>query len=288
MPINLNPNIKPETSVFKKSFEYVNLPFPFLRLSWNNGNSHATSVKGAGSAQYFGGFQRGSKDIQEDLATMKKTTLPIYFKEEEWVNTKDEAYMAWGSRSVWAAPILARVDWYEGRDKYTSEIRLKHRLDFLVYLADRDKNTLIPWGPAVITAYGFAATSIEKAFKGFAQETLDVRKRFAGGIDAMFFYHLYGTFGNQRNAQKAGDTAAVVPCVYDKPADEWSERMLENRFVGDDIGQVLVDLQKQAKEWFEDTNENRQKKNGAPKATNIPFGQLTPDTFMDETPDDPL
>jgi hypothetical protein len=288
MPITHDPNLKPSSSIFTKGNDFIVLPFPYLRLSWNNGNAHAAGVKLAGSAQYFGGFQRGSKDIAEDLQNMSKTTLPAYFQEEEWVNDKGETYMAWGSRTIWAAPILAKVDWYEEPDKYTSEIRTKHRLDFLIYLADRETKSLTPWGPAVISSYGNAASAIEKAFKGFAQESLDARQKYADGIDTLFFYHLYGTFGNTRVTKKVSDSAAITPCFFDKSTEGWTENMLVNRFIGDDVATILIALQEAAKTWFEDTKENRQKKSGPTPAAAVPFREMPPDDFMEATPDEEL
>lgn len=251
MPINYDPNIKPQGKVYQDSFNFVDLPFAYLRLSWNNGNGHASKNEGA---KYFGGFQRGEDDIQADMLKMERDDLPPYFTSPvEWLSDNGKTYMARSSRFVYAAPVICKDDWWLER----GQTKKSHRLDFLVYLASVEKEVLIPWGPAVISAHGFSASAIVKAFQGWGKDTKPIRHEFAGDLDAMFFYNCVGTFGPTRTQEKAGESV-YVPCQFNKPQN-WTEALLEHLFVGPDVQAIVVDLQIQAAEWAADTKANRQK-----------------------------
>ena len=280
--IKLPDNIKPAQQVFTSDFQYVELPFPYLRLSWNNGNQHASKIE---KAKYFGGFQRGEDHIQEDLLKMQMETVPSYFSEPtEWTSEEERNYQARSSRYLYAAPLIAKVDWYKSKDRTSGEERLGHRLDFLVYLANIEEQQVRPWGPAVISSHGYAASGIEDAFKDWAKDSRDARKEFAPGIDPIFFYHVVGTFGDKRITRPAGEKKVIVLCQYNHP-ETWTEEILNKLFVGEDIAAVLVDLQIQAKEWSEDTQANRQK---AGKAT-LPEGSISfAPPEPEYIPDDPL
>lgn len=265
MPITLPENYKPSMPVYAAG-DFVELPFPYLRMSWNNGNPHASQLDGA---KYFGGFQRGTEDIAADLARMNLDNLPNYFTPDtEWISDNGAPYMARSSRFVYAAPILCKDDWY--KDKETG--KRAHRLDFLVYLASVTKEAVIPWGPSVISSHGFAGSGIVHAFQGWARDSKAARAKWAGNMDPMFFYHAVGTFGQKRNTDKARDSV-YVPCDYNRV--EWTETLLTMAFVGESIAAVLLDLQVQAKEWFEDQKGTKQKGSSEPQEVQIGFKSAT-------------
>lgn len=274
MPISLNPNIKPVAKVYNNDQDFIELPFPYLRLSWNNGNAHASKNEGA---KYFGGFQRGENDIQEDLAKLQFDNLPNYFTPPtEWISEKGATYQARSTRFLYAAPISAKDDWW--KDKQTQKRR--HRLDFLVYLASVEKEVVVPWGPAVISAKQYSASGIIDAFQGWGKDTRSARHEFAGDLDEMFFYHCVGTFGNERVIQKVGESI-IITCQFNKPST-WTEKMLEKMFVGESIAAVMVDLQGQAQEWTANTRQSLQEAgNEVPADGENDVEFAAPENFVD-------
>lgn len=278
MPISLPENIKAK-KVFTSDFTYVQLPFPFLRLNWHSGNPHASKVEGA---KYFGGWQVGEDRVSEDLASLGFDSLPNYFSDvTDWVADNGKIYAARSSRYIYAAPVYARDDWYMDKDQQGVE-KKRHRLDMLVYLAGADKTTVTPWGPAVLSSTGFAASAIAKSFKDCAKDMSDIRRQFAPGIDESFFYACVGTFGPTRINKPAGDSA-YVPCQFNKPENGWTEQLLTNFFVGEGIAAVICDLQAQAEAWLADTRANRQKAGRLiPPSGDVEF--VPPDNFVDNIP----
>lgn len=284
-PISLPDNIKPK-KVFTSDFQYVQLPFPYLRLSWHNGNPHASKVEGA---KYYGGWQIGEDRVSEDLATFGFDSLPSYFTPStEWVADNGKAYWARSARYIYAAPIFAKDDWWEEFSPQGTKVK-RHRLDMLVYLASINNAVWEPWGPAVLSASGYAASAIAKSFKDFAKDTSEIRRQFAPGVDDMFFYACLGTFGPDRVNKPAGDSA-YVPCQFNKPKDGWNEQHLTNCFVGEGIAAVMVDLQVQADAWAADTRDGRQKAGTADLGLRLGLRQteFTPAQPEDLTDDIPF
>jgi hypothetical protein len=284
MPITLPDNLKP-LSPYRNGIDYVDLPFAYLRMGWNNGNPHASKADGV---KYYGGFERGMEDITPDLEAMNLTDVPSYFSQPiEFINDEGKAYLARASRYLYAAPIMAKDDWWEEKDTRTREMKKRHRLDFLVYLASIQKDVLIPWGPAVISKQGYAATAIIRAFKGWQKDTADIRRVAAPRIDASCFFACVGTFGPDRIQDKAGESI-YVPCQFNHP-EKWTEEQLERLFVGESVAAIIIDLQGQAEEWMNDTHANRLGQNKKEDGTqeSVRFGSLAPENFAPgEVPSD--
>lgn len=244
-------DVKP---VFTGNADFVQLPFPTLRIAWVNGNPQAERT----SAKYFGGWQCGFERAAEDLNTLGLQSLPAYFSEvTTWINDKGKEYQAFSSRFVLAAPILAKDDWWEEFDNKRNINVKRHRLDMLVYLATmNEKKNLLPYSPAVLSATGFAASAIKKAFLAWPKDNADKFNQFAPDVPSMFFYVNVGTFGDTRITEPAGDSV-YVPCQYSKK--EVTEQLLEALHVGVEVEAQIVSYQAQAASWFGDTHANRNK-----------------------------
>ncbi len=256
MPIKSNYTDQDVPAVYGKDITFLQLPFANLRLSWHNGNPHADK---AGGAKHFGGWMRGSDDVSDDLHSLKMDA-PAGLLLSEWVSDKGSTYQAFGTRNVYAAPIAARDDWWEEFDAKRNKNVKRHRLDFLVMLGvyNQAAKVIEPYAPTTLSATGFAASAILKAFRAFEKDTAEARNVHAPGVPVMFFYAPVGTFGDKRIVEPAGQESSYVPCQYMR-RDEWSEANLALLYVGDDTASQMLVWRHSVEEWLKDTHANRAK-----------------------------
>ena len=267
---------------YQNQNEYVQLPFANLRLSWHNGNPAVAATEGV---KHYGGWQSGSERFLEDLQALAIDAIPGIV-ENTWIDRDGEFYQAFGTRSIYAAPILARDDWWDEYDQKRSKNVKRHRVDFLVMLAlyIKEKKILTPLCPAVLSASGYAASAILTAFKDFAKDTAEARKTFAPDIPEMLFYTPIGTFGNERIIKPAGDSS-YVPCQFNKQS--WDEKWLNFLFVGDEIAQYMIELSTQAAEWMADThaaNPQKQEVQAVPPRSDDGYPPQPPDQPFEDVP----
>lgn len=257
MPIKSQYTDRDIATPIQSQADFVQLPFPYLRLYWHNGSPQADK---AGNAKYYGGFQIGSDKAREDMSALGVTNLPSPFVESTFVASDGKEYDAFSARAIYAAPIKAKDDWYEEFDQKRGKTVKRHRLDFLVYLGsltEKGKSkTIEPWGVAVISATGFAASAILRGFKEFIKDTQKIRDEFAPGVPPNFFYCPIGTFGDKRITEAAGESTYVPAQVKQY---EWTEGLLASIFVGDEAATKMIELQQLCEEWYNDTHANRAK-----------------------------
>lgn len=241
--------------VFTGNADFVQLPFPYLRLNWNNGNPQADK---AGGAKHFGGWQTGLEYATEDCNLLGLSYLPYGFTDAVvWINDKGKEYQAYSARTILAAPILAKDDWWEEWDNKRGKSAKRHRLDFLVFLATLDENRKIqPYAPAVLSATGFAASAIGRAFRDWVKNNAEPLNAFAPDVPTQFFYVNVGTFGDKRVTEPAGDSVYVL-CQCSRK--EITEAVLNELYVGEMVAAQIVSLQAQAQDWLKDTHANRNK-----------------------------
>ena len=260
-------------AVYGKDITFLQLPFPNLRLSWNNGNAHAERTSGA---KHFGGWARGSTNILEDIQSLS-LDAPAGLVESEWVSQDGKTYSAYAARNVYAAPIAAKDDWWEEFDPRRSKNVKRHRLDFLVLLGvyNQTSKVIEAYAPTVLSATGFAASAILKAFRAFEKDTKPARDIHAPGVPAMFFYVPVGTFGDKRITEPAGEST-YVPCQYMHSTNgEWSESNLLLLYVGDEAASYMLELRNNAEAWLQDTRAHRAKE--FTETTTVPAGSWSTD-----------
>lgn len=254
---------------YQNQNEYVQLPFSVLRLSWHNGNAAVGQAEGV---KYYGGWQSGSERFLEDLQALAIDVIPGII-ESTWIDRDGDNYQAFGTRSIYAAPILARDDWWEEYDQKRGKNVKRHRVDFLVMMAlyVKEKKILTPLCPAVLSASGFAASAIVAAFKEFVKDTAEARRQFAPDVPESLFYVPIGTFGEKRISKPAGDSS-YVPCQVHKQT--WDEKWMTFLFVGDEVAARIIAYSQAAAEWMADTHAKR---------GNAATGQTSPSGY-DESP----
>ena len=235
--------------------QYVTLPFPALRLNWFNGVPQNKAFK---DTRHFGGWFAGSDKVAEDLPAMGVDALPAQFGQgEEFVARAGESFNAYEARFLYVAPICLKDDWYSELNDQ-GVMAKRHRIDLLSLLGTHVKGQpIMPWGAAVLSAKGFAATAVVQAMRAFVKVTADVRRVTAKDVPTMFFYVPIGTFGDKLITAPAGNSiytpAQIMPV-------EWDEAALEALYVDDEAWQdALVNMQADAKSWLADTRGKREK-----------------------------
>ena len=237
----------------------VTLPFGVLRLPWHNGNPQAEKS----GAKYFGGWfsSDDNPDFLADLNAVNQEAAPQGFAGPEiWTARDGKEYTAYSARRVFAAPIATRVKWMTNREtgKKSSSTSV------LVYLADWDNTNkvLVPYGPAVLSAKGFAGNFILDAFKKWQADTVRIRTEIAKGVPASLFYVPVGTFGKERITKMVGSGGAqspIIPVQVGNPPQGWDATEVEKHFVGDDVAAIMVTLKDQAAEWLTDKSNDDDK-----------------------------
>ena len=246
------------------------LPFPALRLSWHNGYPQAEKTTGC---KHFGGWFADADNYQADLSELGNPAELAGFKgPQTWTNqdgTKE--YSVFASRAIMAAPIATVVKWFKdattGKSSSTTYM--------LVYLGNIEKvegaNVMRPFGPALLGGTGFKGVYMQKAFQEWARLSSIARAQFAPGVPLNQFYYRIGTFGETRITKEVGSTKKnfVVPAQVD-PSLNWSEQMLTNYFVNDDIFEKMVDLRAKSAEWFTHKDGKRDDVTSAPAEPEMP------------------
>lgn len=235
--------------------QYTTLPFPFLRLNWFNGVPQNKAFK---DTRHFGGWFSGSDKVAEDLTSLALDRLPAQFgNEQEFVARDGKSFNAYEARFTYAAPIVLKDDWYsELNDQHVMTKR--HRIDLLAVLGTHSKGQpILPWGVAVLSAKGFAATAIVQAMRAFTKMTADIRRVTAKDVPTMFFYVPIGTFGDKLITAPAGNSiytpAQIMPV-------EWDEGAVEAVYIAqEDWQDAMVGMQNDAKPWVKDTRASREK-----------------------------
>lgn len=250
----------------------VQLPFAHMRFYWHNGNTQAQ--KDEKSAIHFGGWFCDSDDFQSDLASFGADKPASIVGPEQWVSRDGKPYSVYSCRVLLAAPIATKDVWIQKDGKTRSTCSM------LVYLAFKDaKGDIVPFGPAVIAAKSYNGDRLKKAFKQWTSDTATLRATEAPGVSTSLFYIPVGTFGKQRNQEMVGkgkDQSPIVPTAYGQHPDGWDAALLEKHFVGDEVGQQILELYAMAQEWLND----KPKDAGKPKDEvddNLPdMNQLPP------------
>jgi hypothetical protein len=236
----------------------VKLPFPVVYLWAQNGQAAYASQKKDGSAMYFGGWackQENANEVIEETGS----PLPYNWKPET-IGTRDGGtYDAYVARTLYVAPIAKRESWI-GKDgkRYPKFVDgARNHTQYLAYLGVKkavggEKGgdwRIDPWGLVVLTAKGYQAMYLRRAFSDWAKATAKAR----GGAYYSLFYALIGTFGKERevaNVGKQGATSPVTPLKVWLPDEEITETLLKRMFVGDVVAGIMGEKLEQAAEWL--------------------------------------
>jgi len=285
MTITLDDKISKSLSEGMNTGSGVELPFPVVYLWAMNGQ---TAYKQQGGAPYFGGWACKAEQM-DDMLTKTGLNLPA-----KWVKSTNAArdgseFEIYSSRDVIVAPITKRISWV--RDENGRSVRHPHYIEggrqhvqVLAYLAEQMENKEFhPWGTVVLTAKGFQAINLDKAFKDWKKVTAQLRAKIAPGIPAWCFYLAVGTFGKERVQESVGKAAKspITPLTLYAP-DGMREGHLERLFVGEGVAAIMATRKDEAAEWL---NEWKKNGNGAADEVEAENGDVQPpDNNFDEAP----
>lgn len=225
----------------------VKLPFGAPIIWWKNSNPDLSDTEEIKDVRRFGGWGISKEDIDDQRESLPPE-LPANWKLfENLKNGEGNTYAAYLTRSVWAAPIDRRFNWFTNAEGKSSS-----KVNYLVYIAIRNENKLLPWGPAVLSAGSYSGKALDEAFADFKKLTSSIR----GDDPVNLFYHPLGTFGdtpkNEARTGKGGKSSSITPCQLWKPQGGIVAATLDDWFVGDDIAAEMGLLRIQAKEWLDE------------------------------------
>ena len=231
-----------------KYSDVIQLPFTAPIISWRNGNP---AYKPEDGALFFGGWECSADRLDAAYTGDGYPPLSMFGTSRTVVSHERVTYTAYFARFVYALPIITRHRWEF--DKRKPDDKGYGHDQILVYLADRGKDKLVPWGPAILSATSHSARLLQVAFKEFEKGTAEARKEFAGNAKPWFFYHKLGTFEKEPVEEIVGkeQKSSITPCHCQLPKDKLTEQYLTALYPGDDILAICVDLRNQAKEWLE-------------------------------------
>ncbi|HEY4692504.1 MAG TPA: hypothetical protein VIH16_03650 [Bellilinea sp.] len=228
----------------------IKLPF-HAPLFWVvNGDSR---LKAQNNALYFGGWAVKMTDVQEAQRDWGIDFLPGGFVDGEVVPAQGDPFQAHLVRNLLVAPIGLRIGWIgEGMAHHAQyQAGARQHVQALVFVGSREKGGMIPWGPAVLSAKGYQAGNVVKAFKDWERHTAAARKTAAPGVPAWAFYLSVGTFGKERVAISVGKSSKspITPIGAYLP-ESMDEKLLESLFVGEEIAKEMVTYLADAGEWL--------------------------------------
>jgi hypothetical protein len=253
----------------------VELPFPAPTVWVLNGQNN---LKQLGNALYFGGFAAKSDDVQAALDINGVKAPPHGFVDQEITPNQGQAFNALITRSVAVAPVCTRKAWIAKDGVRTPDYveGSRQHVQALVYMASVENKTFVPWGPAVLSAKGFQATNLLKAFSAWNKATSVLRAKNAPGVPAWCFYLMLGTFGAERKAVAVGPTgqqSQITPVGAYIP-ENMSVETLEQVFVGNDVAKAMSLMLTDAAEWrnaWDNASQDQLNQNGRGNQTpNMP------------------
>ena len=250
---NIDINLAKKLDQGMRAGEAVELSFPVVYIWALNGQA---SYKSQGGALYFGGWACKADDLQA-VTQHQSLSIPENWKQVTIASRDGGEFEAYTSRTITVAPIGKRESWLHDGKRSTNYIEGGRRhLQVLTYMAETQGNNganqLTPWGPVVLTAKGYQARNLLDAFARWEKATSQLRWKLAPGIPAWCFYMTLGTFGKERqvlNVGKPGAQSPITPISAYLPAS-MSEEVLQNLFVGNDVVEMMANLQDQAGDWL--------------------------------------
>jgi hypothetical protein len=256
---NMDINLARKLDQGMRAGEAVELPFPVVYVWALNGQA---SYKSQGGALYYGGWACKADDLQA-IANQQGLPVPNEWKQVTIASRDGGEFEAYASRTIAVAPIGRRVSWlHDGKRAATYIEGGRRHIQVLAYMAETHSGNgtkqFVPWGPIVLTAKGYQARNLLDAFARWEKATSQLRWKLAPGIPAWCFYLTLGTFGKERqpiNVGKPGAQSPITPISAYLP-DNLSEDTLASLFVGNEVAEVMANLQDQAAEWLNAWKEN--------------------------------
>lgn len=250
MAIKLNEQLKNQIGNWQDESGETKLPFDAPVIWVLNGAAQYKPFQQQAPAMYFGGWATDSVTLD----TMDK--IPNGMVKHEFTPKGGETITVYSARQIAVATFgkrLSSVDKngvrYPGYQKGASP-----RLQVLAILAEIDANKKrIPLYPVVLSAKGYQASNILNAINDWSAKTAKARRDFADKLPANLFWMHIGTFGNEPNYKQVGQGNAkspITPVMCHLP-ETIDEKLIDARFVGEQVAQEMDALREQATAWLD-------------------------------------
>jgi hypothetical protein len=220
--------------------EKIELPFPAPLVWWKNGDKRN---KAQGGVLYHGGWA-----ISADNLDTLNLDPPAGFKPETWTNREGNEFGVLAARSFGFAAIAKRRQWTQNEaGNWRSHVQILG----VIGIYNKDTKGYDYYGPAVLSAKGYAGRSLEDALAKWNRDTQPMRKQYANGYPAWLFYAPLGSFGQEPNfvqwggAQKSPGTPVQVwmpETITDQHLQQW--------FVGQSTAEAMSLYKTQTADWL--------------------------------------
>lgn len=245
--------------------EAVKLPFSAAMFWVMNGDARLAQQ---GGVPYFGGWAADRAEF-EAHAKSQGFNIPEALKLMQFTG-EDNTYEAYTTRSLaFAAVALRRRNSSQDPSKFRSHVQILG-LGMLV-TANKERVDL---GPVVLTAKGYQASNITKAFSQWERASADARREHAKNLDAKFFYNLIGTFGAQPVFASVGKAqqSKITPVTANIP-EQFTADQLRGRYVGKDNASRMAEMKAQCADWVADWKSDKPIQDAPTEAASdeIPF-----------------
>ncbi len=254
MTIKMDPQLARELERSMDTGARTRLPFAAPYLWVVNGDP---KMKPLGGALYYGGWITRAEEMLA-VCEEKGVAVPPGFARQPIPLRNGEEFEGFATRYVLVAPIGARSAWLQGSNnlhvsRYQEGAR-RHVQALCLLGSKHGENgsaTVIPWGPVVLTAKGYQATYLVKAFREWEKKTKPLRQKVAPGVPAACFYMAVGTFGDKPEVMNVGraESSTITPIRLYLPS-ALTEKTMEQLFVTEALAQLMVELRKEAEPWL--------------------------------------
>lgn len=240
----------------------VELPFlaPFMWVINGDAKLRALATgPNAVPALFYGGFSSDASAIEAAMEQYGVQNFSRAFAKTTATNNEGKTYEAMIGRSIIVAPIDNRFGWVaEDGTRYGEYVKgARQHVQALCFAASHPSkdDPYTPMFPVVLTAKGYQARNLLKAFSDWNNLTLSARQKLGKNgktIPAWCFYLVIGTFGDERKQIMVGSAGTQSPIT---PIGAWLPKQvtpegLEALFVGREMMTEMLDLKRAAKEWL--------------------------------------
>lgn len=222
----------------------VKLPFSAATFWTVNGRPELSQLGGVSA---FGGWASSQEELVGHMASLG-LAIPAALQLSEFTG-KDGNYFAYHTRVLAVAPIV-----YRKRNASEDPAKFRSHVQLLGYGMIHDGKTKHDLGAVILSAKGYQASNVTKAFGEWERKSAQVRRDFASGTDAKFFFLPLGTFGDKPEFVSVGKGNAqskITPIVPQIPEPITAEH-LQGRFVGAEVADKMAEMKEQAQPWLKD------------------------------------
>lgn len=230
--------------------DWVDLPFPYLRLNWWNGDKRLGTADKT-SVQAFGGWYCAADKFMPVVDAIGKGA-PDCFSVAGFDTRDGGTFEANQARLIYVSYITHRKAWFPKENGSNQS-----RLEVLTLLGEFDKSAkhFVAWGPAVLVGTGYTSKFIEDAIHTWFSSTAAARREFAKNMGAQNFFFPIGTYADTIETKTVGksQTSPVTPPKLKEPAKQDYD-LFKMIFIGHDreVLRTVKEYKSLAQDWIDD------------------------------------